>query len=147
MYWLTHRSSLLVCACGPALLTGKYSTMKRRRSSPPPNSAISGSQSAKSDSSSGDIRPADIKSDPESLGAGPSSSGHLQSGDPAVTDFEDGDNHGDFDESYHDDYYNDNGGEGGEGMLGDDVASGGGGDGSEEGTGKGRNYFVHFLAC
>jgi len=131
---------------GPGRPGGGGPPQKRqRRTTPPPNSAISASQSVKSDNSSGDIRPADIKSDPESLVAGPSSSGHLQSGGPAVTDFEDGDNQGDFDESYQDDYYNDNEGEGGEGMLGDDVASGGGGDGSEEGTGKGRNYLVQFI--
>lgn len=111
---------------------------RQRRSSPPPNSVTSNLQSTKSNISSGDIRQADIKSDPESLVAGPSSSGHLNSDGQAVTDFEDGDNQGEFDESYQDDYYNDNGGEGGEAMLGDDMAGSGGGDGSEEGTTKGE---------
>ena len=62
-----------------------------------------------------------------------------------MTDCEDDDNQGDFDENYPDDYYNDNGGQGVEGMLGEDAASGDGGVGSEEGTGKGRNPFVHFV--
>ena len=123
-----------------------------RRSSLTPNASTSGLQSAKSNSSD-DIRPADIKSDPESLKAGASSSGHLQTGDQAVTNFEDGENQGEFDESYPDEYYNDNG-EGGEGMLGEDVASGG--EASEEGAGKGRNairfvltisYFVRGATC
>ena len=128
---------------GPGRPGGGGPPLKRqRRSSPPPNSAGSSSQGAKSDISSGDIKAADIKSDPESLGAGPSGSGRLQSGGgQAVTDYEDGDNQGDFDDSYQDDYYNDNGGEGGEGILGDDMTGDGGGDGGEEGTGKGRNAF------
>lgn len=104
-----------------------------RRSSVTPNPTTSGLHSAKLDPSSDDIRPADIKSDPESLKAGPSSSGQLQSGGQAVTDFEDGDNPGELDGSYSDDYYNDNG-EGGDGMLNEDIASGG--DASEEGAGK-----------
>ena len=116
--------------------------MKRQRqSSTTPNSSVLSAQNAKSDLSSGDIRPADIKSDPDNLRAGPSSSGHIQSSDPAVTDYEDGDNQGDFDESFTDDYYNDNGEEGGEGAMGEDMAGGGSGDGSEEGTVKGRNRF------
>ena len=111
---------------------------RQRRSS---NTASSNSQSAnKSDIISGDIKhPGDIKSDPESPNhAGPSGSGSRTGGDTqAVTDYEDGENQGEFDESYQDDYYNDNSAEGGEDMLGEDMP--GTGEGGEEGSGKGRN--------
>ena len=123
---------------GPGKPAGVPPLKRQRRSSPTANSA-----GAKSDNSSGDIKPADIKSDPESLAAGPSGSGRLQSGSQAVTDYEDGDDQGAFDDSYHDDYYNENGEEGGDGMLGEDMAGDGAGDGSEEGTGKGRKISVH----
>ena len=127
---------------GPGRPGGGGPPIKRqRRSSTTPNSSVLSSQNAKSNLSSGDIRPADIKCDPDNLRAGPSSSGHIQSSDPAVTDYEDGDNQGDLDEDFNDDYYNDNGGEGGEGVMGEDMAGGGSGDGSEEGTVKGRNTF------
>ena len=130
---------------GPGRPGGNGPPQKRpRRSSTTPNAAVSGLHSAKTDLSSDDIGPADIKSDPESYKAGPSSSGHLQSGGQAVTDFEDGDNQGELDESYPDDYYNDNG-EGGEGILSEDMASGG--DASEEGTGKGRNAILSKAYC
>ena len=114
-----------------------------RRSSVTPNASTSGLNSAKSDISSDDIRPADVKSDPDSLKAGPSHSGHQSIGQ-AVTNYEDGDNQGDFDENYPDDYYNDNG-EGGDGILGEDIASGG--DASEEGAGKGRNDILSNAHC
>ena len=115
---------------------------RARRSSVTPNPTNSAIHSAKQDPPSGDIRPADIKSDPDSQKAGPSSSGQLQSGGQAVTDFEDGDNQGGLDGSYSDDFYNDNG-EGGDGMLSEDIASGG--DASEEGAEKGRNLYLSML--